>query len=269
MLTLFHFHNIAPLDDSEHLDVLRRASSRASSSASSTGGGGGGGSGGDEDAALRTLLRCAASLREAILADAPVAAAKIDIEALRAEILDARRAGEPSDTRSNRMSWQSYEMLEWGSERVSVLGDLIASRVARLLWPNAPGAGVVDATVSIEESLWANTMSRGGWHALHQHSGGKGPATWSGVFYVDPGDPDPNNPNSGCLEFIDPRGDLRWQSAACSTQVAFVTLLWPSLDRDTGRRGANQLARSVYKQGYLTVNGVACRQIRRPWRRTC
>jgi len=48
---------------------------------------------------------------------------------------------------------------------------------------------------------WANVTRPGGYNRVHNHAA----SMWSGVYYVDPGSPDASFPDSGVLEFVDPR----------------------------------------------------------------
>ncbi|HVT51619.1 MAG TPA: TIGR02466 family protein [Dongiaceae bacterium] len=48
---------------------------------------------------------------------------------------------------------------------------------------------------------WANVSRDGDFNKPHVHPG----VVWSGVFYVDVGDRDPERRDNGCIEFMDPR----------------------------------------------------------------
>jgi uncharacterized protein (TIGR02466 family) len=48
---------------------------------------------------------------------------------------------------------------------------------------------------------WASVCGPGGYNAPHIHPD----SSWSGVYYVDSGDPVRTNPLSSCLELMDPR----------------------------------------------------------------
>ena len=53
-----------------------------------------------------------------------------------------------------------------------------------------------------EYTAWANINRDGNYNVLHSHPGNH----WSGVYYIDAGEPDPAHPLSGAFEFHDPRG---------------------------------------------------------------
>jgi hypothetical protein len=56
---------------------------------------------------------------------------------------------------------------------------------------------------------WANVLPTGGYNVVHTHNRGSNPGEWSGVVYLDVGDIDQANPESGAFEYFDPRGDTR------------------------------------------------------------
>jgi uncharacterized protein (TIGR02466 family) len=58
-----------------------------------------------------------------------------------------------------------------------------------------------EVAVGFQGGSWANVSRDGEYNKPHIHPG----AMWSGVFYVDVGERDPQPPGNGCLEFMDPR----------------------------------------------------------------
>jgi uncharacterized protein (TIGR02466 family) len=70
---------------------------------------------------------------------------------------------------------------------------------------------MIDATTgpnvfkgSLSVSGWAAICRAGAYHAPHSHPD----SAWSGVYYVDPGTDNPDQPLSGVLEFLDPRAGV-------------------------------------------------------------
>lgn len=55
--------------------------------------------------------------------------------------------------------------------------------------------------VLIELFAWANVLEEGGYNNVHNHPN----CHLSGVYYINPGEPDPDNLNSGLIGFSDPR----------------------------------------------------------------
>jgi uncharacterized protein (TIGR02466 family) len=54
--------------------------------------------------------------------------------------------------------------------------------------------------LQIYNDCWFHITRRGGFFGLHNHPN----ASWSGVYCVDPGQPDGDKPNSGLLCFVNP-----------------------------------------------------------------
>jgi uncharacterized protein (TIGR02466 family) len=54
--------------------------------------------------------------------------------------------------------------------------------------------------LQIFNDCWFHVMRRGGFFGLHNHPN----ASWSGVYCVDPGRPDPDKPDSARLTFVNP-----------------------------------------------------------------
>lgn len=51
---------------------------------------------------------------------------------------------------------------------------------------------------------WANVSRHGGYNNVHDHPN----CVWSGVYYVAAGEPEPDRPNNGKLELLDPRAGI-------------------------------------------------------------
>jgi uncharacterized protein (TIGR02466 family) len=109
-----------------------------------------------------------------------------NVDALNAElrdlILDRERTNPPA-VKSNIGGWQSEaDFLTWGGSAVTTLGRYLATAVEiataklPLVAPNLK--------IKFELVAWAAVNRKGDYNTSHVHPG----ATWSGVYYVDPGD---------------------------------------------------------------------------------
>jgi uncharacterized protein (TIGR02466 family) len=123
------------------------------------------------------------------------------VDALNAElkdlILEQERATS-SQVKSNHGGWQSpNEFFRWGGPAVATL-ERIARRSVE-----AATARIVPQNVRIEFHLssWAAVNRKGHYNSTHVHP----MATWSGVYYVDPGDEPADGPGA-VLEFTHPVG---------------------------------------------------------------
>ena len=61
-----------------------------------------------------------------------------------------------------------------------------------------------ERTFHFRTSAWANVLRNGGYNSVHNHPN----CMWSGVYYVDRGEPDPTPNENGKLELLDPRGGI-------------------------------------------------------------
>ena len=102
---------------------------------------------------------------------------------------------------SNVGGWQStHDFMAWTGEAGRVVGRRIleaASHATTLLLSHHG----TTAKFSWKVAIWANIIRRGHWHKMHYHPG----ATWSGAYYVDPGEAaPPETPGAGKIAFMDP-----------------------------------------------------------------
>lgn len=118
-----------------------------------------------------------------------------------ARIILARAASQPGQRKSNAGGWQSSEdMHQWPGEAVKTL----VGRAAELV--NFATAGVMrqyqaSAEIAWRLLMWANVNRAGDYNLPHLHPG----STWSGVYYVDPGEPPPaDSPGAGAIAFENP-----------------------------------------------------------------
>jgi uncharacterized protein (TIGR02466 family) len=102
---------------------------------------------------------------------------------------------------SNSGGWQSSpDLLSWGQPAT----DELKRRIDALLY-----SVLVETSSNREDKpkarfrmdCWANVNREGDYNAVHNHPN----ALWSGVYYVSTGDPDPNTPQAGKIELLDPR----------------------------------------------------------------
>ena len=105
----------------------------------------------------------------------------------------------PSQGKSNVGGWRSRnDLFHWAVPEVKEIGGWIMDCVRR----------IVEATArpdrfrgKISAVGWASVCRTGNYNAPHIHP----ESAWSGVYYVDSGDPDDTIPFSSCLELLDPR----------------------------------------------------------------
>jgi len=121
------------------------------------------------------------------------------------ELILSRADPNPTAVRSNIGGWHSEnDLLNWDSAHVTRLLKWFQSGITTLT--QATG-GVEDAKEGeFFLAAWANVLYKGGYNRVHDHFG----YIWSGVYYVDAGDPTPEHEYAGVLEFIEPRTAVTW-----------------------------------------------------------
>lgn len=120
--------------------------------------------------------------------------------ALRAHVLELeRRSG--GMTRTNVGGWHSNDdLFAWDLPEIATLRGWAVESV-RETTSMLCGAALQDLKANVELEGWANVSRDGNYNKIHNHS----EWTWSGVYYVATGTPDPAVAESGLIEFLDPR----------------------------------------------------------------
>jgi uncharacterized protein (TIGR02466 family) len=104
--------------------------------------------------------------------------------------------------RSNIGGWHSRpDFLNKPDPAVSSLRVWLRWALRQMIDSTA-GANAFQGTLSL--SAWATICRTGAYHAPHSHPD----SAWSGVYYVDPGSGNSDQPFSGMLEFLDPRAGV-------------------------------------------------------------
>lgn len=119
------------------------------------------------------------------------------------EAIDARRAASPEGiSRALRGGWHSStDLFEWAGDAGAELANRIYEGFQSLCRATIDHAGTLSGRLSMD--AWANVTERGGYHRVHNHAD----SIWSGVYYVQVDDSDDAWPDSGTLEFLDPRSN--------------------------------------------------------------
>ena len=118
--------------------------------------------------------------------------------ALRRLVLD-REQTTPGEDKSNVGGWHSApDLFSSQAPEVRELLDWVCAAVLAMskYMSQTPHKGT-----QIETRGWANVSRNGDYHRAHMHPG----HDWSGIYYVDPGEHPAAYPDSGIIEFHDPR----------------------------------------------------------------
>ena len=105
----------------------------------------------------------------------------------------------PSQGRSNVGGWRSgNDLFHWDAPAVKEIGVWIMDCVRRIVEATAAPNRFRGTLIAVG---WASVCRTGNYNAPHNHPD----SAWSGVYYVDSGDPDETMPLGSCLEILDPR----------------------------------------------------------------
>ena len=120
------------------------------------------------------------------------------------ETILAREKTEAGATRSNKGGWHSEnDMLKWGGEAAQALLKFVVAAAGKATKQVMMGQEM--EAFKWQVIMWANVNRSGHYNAAHIHTR----STWSGVYYPDVGEPDPDYPSNGVLVLHNPKGGDR------------------------------------------------------------
>ncbi len=116
------------------------------------------------------------------------------------DVILAREAASAGIARSNVRGWHSdNDLLNWNDAAIGQFRERLSGMAQDLL--NLSVASETKVPYNANFVAWANVLRDRGYHMVHDHP----MAHWSGVYYVDAGQPDAGDGNNGKLELLDPR----------------------------------------------------------------
>lgn len=117
------------------------------------------------------------------------------------ELVLARAAADDGIRRSNVGGWHSRDdLLEWDDPAIQSFKRWIQGGAARMLEILSAEKGGTRHG-ELQAVAWANVSRRGDYNKIHNHPS----SAFSGVYYVDVGQPDPEAHENGFIEFLEPR----------------------------------------------------------------
>jgi uncharacterized protein (TIGR02466 family) len=106
-------------------------------------------------------------------------------------------------TKSSQGGWQSAaDFFKWREPEIIALRDILVPQLTRMMQLAVAGQPGKSVEVNFGMAGWANVNRDGDFNVLHSHSNNH----WSGAFYVNMGEPDPEVKLNGAFEFYEPRG---------------------------------------------------------------
>jgi uncharacterized protein (TIGR02466 family) len=160
----------------------------------------------------------------------------------------------PSTGRSNVGGWHSNDdLFDWPEPEIATFRSWVGEAVGEISNIDLDGRIDGNRDVQMDGGAWVNLCRDGGYNKIHNHPG----CSWSGVYYVTLGEPDPDAPpEAGKIEFLDPRmgaTETGVQRAGCRPQASYRT--------GTGHDGdipvlAVPLRKPVSRQGRTHIDCV-------------
>jgi len=125
-----------------------------------------------------------------------------DVETLNKELkemLFERAEKIPGITYSNVGGYHSsIDLLSWNYPCIAPFINMVQS-MSQIM---ARNDGLSDGNkIDLSLTAWGNIIQNGNYHMVHRHPNN----FWSGVYYIDGGDPDKTVELNGQFEFVDPR----------------------------------------------------------------
>ena len=166
------------------------------------------------------------------------------------------RGGERNPAVGGWQSNQDYH--EWAGKRDRVMLGRVADMVKQATQQIHDTYRHDEDHTEWSIAMWSNVYGPGDYHRNHCHPG----STWSGIYFVDPGNPDPNNPQSGSVALINPNQGAPMSFYRAAIPMRFIIhpepglmVLWPSyilqmIHPYTGRRPRIMIAFNVRKDPY-------------------
>ncbi len=140
-------------------------------------------------------------------------------DALRIEILQ-RAASTPSHPSHNQGGWRSDDkLLDWPLDAVRALRTHLEQAVVEV-------AATTARRYAYKLRAWAIVNRDGSYHRRHVH----GESVWSGIYYVDPGDP---GSDCACTVFETAPKPTRIAPVA-GLMVVFPSMMWHSVEPHRG-----------------------------------
>ena len=104
-------------------------------------------------------------------------------------------------SKSIRGGWHSTEdLFKWPHPEITQFTELMVTGIT-LMTEITSGVSAEKFDGRATYTAWANVLRDGGYNKPHTHPG----CTWSGVYYVDAGQPSDQSTKEGWIEFFDPR----------------------------------------------------------------
>lgn len=113
---------------------------------------------------------------------------------------DAARNPNPYTERNTELFESRFDLFRWPQPEVAQLREFCLSRVLQLVQALNGHPPELMRALRLSVESWFHVTRRNGYFGVHNHPN----ASWSGVYCVDAGDPDPDAADAGKLTFLHP-----------------------------------------------------------------
>lgn len=114
---------------------------------------------------------------------------------------DAWRNEIRRSTQKGSLFESRFDLFQWPDRPVRALAAFCHAALAKVVAETSDYTREELERLKFDYHAWFHVTRAGGYQGLHNHQN----ASWSGIFCVDPGDSDPERPDSGLVRFHDPR----------------------------------------------------------------
>ena len=101
---------------------------------------------------------------------------------------------------SDAMFESRFDLWQWQEAPVRQLRDFCSAALFKVVGELNGYADADMSSLTVNADAWFHVTTKGGSFGFHNHP----MASWSGVYCVDPGYPDDEEPESGVLQFMHP-----------------------------------------------------------------
>lgn len=113
------------------------------------------------------------------------------------------RNPDPYTERNSALFESRFDLFQWPEPEVAQLRELCLSRVLQLVQRLNGYSPERTRALRLKVESWFHITRRNGYFGVHNHPN----ASWSGVYCVDAGRPDPGDEDGGKLTFLHPHAN--------------------------------------------------------------
>ena len=121
----------------------------------------------------------------------------------------------PYTERNAALFESRFDLFQWPEPAIAQLREFCMGRLQALVMQLNAHPPARMQRLNVRTESWFHITRRHGWFGVHNHPN----ASWSGVYCVAAGEPDPHNPDSGKLTFLHPQAGAAMYTDAGNEQL--------------------------------------------------